>query len=197
MDTAKLQKRNLRILRTVGSNFKGTVGSNFKGTVGSGYIRIVGVSVGLLILGSACSSPLPDTKMHPFTFPKDEAIVGDAKGRPYEKLGVVRSRVDFNSLDPTHEEKTLCSNYFNKAVRDLVKQAKDQGADAVIDVKSIVFYDDGQSKTFATAECSDDGQQGQVLAQGIAVKWKPMPTVHEADVIKKAPTDKDKFTPAP
>ncbi len=175
MDTAKLQKRNLRILRTVS------------------------VAALLGILGSSCASPLPDTKMHPFTFPKDEAIVGDAKGRPYEKLGIVRSRVDFNTLDPTHEEKTLCNNYFNKAVRDLVKQAKEQGANAVIDVKSIVFYDDGQSKTFPTAECSDDGQQGQVLAQGIAVKWKPMPSVHEADtVVRPVPAgDKNTFTPAP
>jgi hypothetical protein len=174
MDTAKLQKRNLRILRAL---------------------------IPIAIFASSCASPLPDTTMHPFTYPKESAIVGDAKGRPYEKLGIVRSRVDFNSLDPTHEERTLCNNYFNKAVRDLVKQAKDQGGDAVIDVKSIVFYDDGQSKTFPTAECSDDGQQGQVLAQGIVVKWKPMPTTHEADPIMRGiptkPADKDKFTPAP
>jgi hypothetical protein len=139
--------------------------------------------------------------MQAYSFPKDTAIVGDAKGRHYEKLGTVRTRVDFNSLDPTHEERTLCNNYFNKAVRDLVKQAKEQGGDAVIDVKSIVFYDDGQSKTFTTAECSDDGQQGQVLAQGIVVKWKPMPTTHEADSIIRGapavPAEKDKFTPAP
>lgn len=87
-------------------------------------------------------------------------------------MGLVRTKVDFTTLDPGFDESSLCLNYFNKAARDLVKRAKEKGADAVIDVRSVVFYEGGKSETFPKAECSDDGAEGQVLAQGIAVKWK-------------------------
>jgi hypothetical protein len=144
-------------------------------------------------LVSACAT-LPDQKVERFTYPKEQAIVGDAKGRPYRVLGTVRSRVDYNSLNPDVDEKVLCKNYYNKSVRELVRDAKKQGADAVIDVRSVVFYDDGPSKTFPTPECSDDGGQGQILTQGIAVKWKPIPG-READII--SPSDQNRFVPAP
>jgi hypothetical protein len=32
--------------------------------------------------------------------------------------------------------------------------------------------DDGKSETYKTPECSDDGGEGQILTQGVAVKWK-------------------------
>jgi hypothetical protein len=125
---------------------------------------------GALILISSCSSlPTPQLKTYPF--PYGTAFYGDVK-RPYTKLGLVRTQVDFPSLDPKHEEDALCKNYFNKAAADLVSRAKDQGGDAVIDLKSVVFYEMGRSETFPRPECSDDGEEGQVLAQGIAVKWK-------------------------
>jgi hypothetical protein len=92
--------------------------------------------------------------------------------RTYEKLGLVRSKVNFLTLDPGREESELCRNYFNKAVKDLVKTAKNKGGDAVIDVKSVVFFEDGHMELYSTPECSDDGMEGQVLTQGIAVKWK-------------------------
>jgi hypothetical protein len=103
-------------------------------------------------------------------FPKD-AYVGDVK-RPYKPLGLVKSRVDFSSLDERREEDALCKNYYNKAVEDLLKRAREKGADAVIDVKSVVFLEDGRMETYATPECADDGHEGQILAQGIAVQWK-------------------------
>jgi hypothetical protein len=177
VDTPQLQKSTLRVHRTL------------KGSTCSATVGFV-----LAALVSACSST-PDTKVETFSFPKESAIVGDAKGRPYETLGTVRSKVDFNTLNPDHEEKELCDNYFNKAVRELVKQARAEGGDAVIDVKSVVFYEDGQSKTFPTAECSDDGQQGQVLALGIAVRWKRLPSVQETDVI--TPKDESGFRLSP
>jgi hypothetical protein len=55
-----------------------------------------------------------------------------------------------------------------------VKYAKQQGADAVIDVRSVVFFEDGSRETYQTAECSDEGDTGQILAQGVAVRWKTL-----------------------
>lgn len=108
--------------------------------------------------------------MPKYAFPK-EAFIGEPD-RPYEALGLVRTRVNFPSLDPRHDESQLCANYFNKAARDLLNRAREQGGDAVIDIKSVVFLIDGRSEVHPTPECSDDGAEGQVLAQGIAVKWK-------------------------
>jgi hypothetical protein len=108
--------------------------------------------------------------MNKYPFPKGKAFVGDVK-RPYKKLGQVRSKVNFNTLDWIHEEDQLCRNYYNRGVTDLVKRAHEQGADAVIDVRSVVFTDLGGAETFQTPECSDDGQEGQILLEGIAVKW--------------------------
>jgi hypothetical protein len=121
--------------------------------------------------GVGCAT-LPTPNVKKYGFPKQFAFFGDVK-RPYEALGQVRSRATFQSLDPGHEESELCKNYFNKAVRELVSTAKKQGGDAVIDVKSVVFLEDGRREEYTTAECSDDGMEGEVLCQGIAVKWKP------------------------
>ncbi len=127
----------------------------------------------LLLLGlssSGCST-LPDTKHETYLFPKTQAFWGDVSGRPYHKLGLVRAKVDFVTLDPASDERTLCRNYFNKAVRDLVKLGAKQGGDAVIDLKSAVFFEDGQMSLLASPECSDDGMTGQVNVQGVAIRW--------------------------
>jgi uncharacterized protein YbjQ (UPF0145 family) len=118
---------------------------------------------------AACAT-LPEVKHESHKFPKD-AFMGKPS-RPYKAMGSVRSRVNYVTMDPSSEEVSLCRNYFNKAVSDLVRIAKSKGADAVIDVKSIVFYENGQSEIFAKPECSDDGAEGQSLAQGVAVKWE-------------------------
>lgn len=124
------------------------------------------------LLGVGCSSA-PQSKYKRFAYPKN-AYSGDVQ-RPYSVLGPVRSRVDYPSLDFTHDEKELCRNYFNKAVRELVRFGKQQGADAVLDVKSVTFLIDGRTELHSAPECSDDGSEGQILAQGIAVKWKGGP----------------------
>lgn len=133
----------------------------------------------LLLIGVAGCASLPEIKVKRYAFPKNHAFVGDVQ-RPYQKLGLVRSRVDFTTLDPNHEEQALCRNYYNKAVSELVQHAKKGGGDAVIDVRTVVFYEGGKSQTFQTPECADDGAEGQVLAQGIAVKWTgPAPVAPE------------------
>ena len=143
------------------------------------FVRILPMSaqlVGILCLftTSGCST-LPPSKYKHYAFPKNEAFYGNTQ-RPYRTLGSVRSKVDYDSLDDNHEEKDLCTNYFNKSVRDLVSMAKKKGGDAVIDVKSVVYLEDGKQESYPRAECSDDGMEGQSLTQGIAVKWKPLKT---------------------
>lgn len=142
-----------------------------------GSLARVSGTLALLAAASGCAT-IPEPKFHQYTFPKN-AYVGDVQ-RPYTILGPVRSKVDYQTLDPNHEEKDLCHNYYNKAVRDLVKYAKKQGADAVVDVKSVVFLVDGRTESYPTPECSDDGGDGQVLTQGVAVKWKGGPVENGA-----------------
>ena len=128
--------------------------------------------LGILVVGSALTSctTLPEPKFDKATFPEN-AFVDDVT-RPYTKLGPVRSKVDFNMLDPGREEAELCRNYYNRAVRDLLKFAREKGADAVIGVRSVVMLENGKYENYKTPECSDEGQEGQILTQGIAVKWK-------------------------
>ena len=132
----------------------------------SSRLRVLSLLTSALL---GCAT-VPEPKFEKHTFPKN-AYVGDVQ-RPYTVLGPVRSKVDYVSLDPNHEEGRLCRNYYNKSVRELTKYAKRQGADAVVDVQSVVFLEDGRRETYKTPECSDDGGEGQVLTQGVAVKWK-------------------------
>ncbi|MFZ9596116.1 MAG: hypothetical protein ACO3A2_08565 [Bdellovibrionia bacterium] len=124
----------------------------------------------LSLLGLSCSS-LPAPRFTPHSFPKGMAFIGPVK-RPYEVLGTVRSRVEFISLDDQHEEGDLCQNAFNESVETLVKLAQKKGGQAVIDVRSVVFLEDGRRETYPTPECSDDGAEGQILTQATAIRWK-------------------------
>ena len=128
-----------------------------------------GLTFTAIFLLPACTS-LPTVHHKDYEFPKDRAFLGNVKQK-YKTLGMVRSKVNYQSLDPNREEADLCRNYYNKAVKDLVQMAEDRGADAVIDVKSVVFMEDGRSELYPTPECADDGLEGQILTQGIAVKW--------------------------
>lgn len=128
------------------------------------------ILVSILTVFCGCTT-LPSANHKEYAFPKEEAYSGDVK-RPYQVLGEVRTKVDFTSLDEQHEEAALCRNYYNKAVRQLIELAHDRGGDAVIDVKSVVFLADGRREVYSTPECSDDGMEGQILTQGIAVRWK-------------------------
>ncbi len=117
---------------------------------------------------------MPEPQHKSYHFPKGKAFVEGVK-RPYKVLGVVRAKVNFPTLDPMREEVDLCKNYYFKAVKDLVSSADEQEADAVVDVRSVVFLADGRREVYPTPECSDDGLEGQILVQGLAVKWEKIP----------------------
>jgi hypothetical protein len=134
-----------------------------------------------------------------FRYPKEAYV--EVPKRAFTPMGMVRSKVNFTSLDPNHlEVAELCKNYYNKAVAELVKIAKGKGADAVIEVKSVTFLEDGRVETYKTPECSDDGGEGQILAQGVAVKWKPEPTSSTDPFVlpnKQPRSQKPVITPSP
>lgn len=136
-------------------------------------VALTSLSMALFLV--ACTSNPTTRPLKKYAFPKEGVFVGDVK-REYQKLGMVRWRENYNSLDVENDEDRLCKNYYNKAVKSLLKVAKDQGGDAVIDVKSVTFLVDGRVETHSTPECSDEGADGQILVQGVAVKWLPPAT---------------------
>ena len=133
----------------------------------------------LFFLISSCASLPDETVRHErFSFPDSQAFIELPTGihgkRTYKTLGWVRAKAEWSTLDQDVYSEGLCRNYFNKAVRSLLKEAKKVGADAVIQVRSVVFGLDGKIGEFPTPECSDDGNRGEVLVRGIAIKYKPL-----------------------
>jgi len=126
--------------------------------------------VGLLAL-SACAS-IPSTEHKSFHFPPDNAFVDmPPSNLHYRTLGWVRAKETFVTLDPESNLRTLCHNYYNKAVASLLREAHRAGGDAVAKVRSITFLLNGKVEEFKTAECSDDGGEGEILLSGVAIQW--------------------------
>ncbi len=115
-----------------------------------------------------------------YRFPKERVYIeepeGKDTGRPYQPLGWVKSKASWSTLDQDPNSSRLCRNYFNKASKILLDEALKAGADAVIKVRSVVLLLDGKLEFHPRAECSDDGAEGEVLLQGIAIKFKPLPS---------------------
>ncbi len=130
----------------------------------------------------ACAT-LPDVKFTKFSFPKESVFVGDVE-RPYKEMGNVKAKVNFQTLDPNHDEKEICKNYYNRAAMDLLDKAKARGAQAVIKVQSVTFLNNGKVETADTPECFDDGEEGQILLQGVAVKWEAKRSKHYPAKVK-------------
>lgn len=136
------------------------------------------LGVGMLFAFPACSSfpfsvsPFgPSSPYEKQEFPP-EAFMG-VPDKAHEVIGQVRARVDFQLGSPGGEDdERRCRNFFNKAVLQLVEFAKAKKADAVVDVRSVILLLDGKVETHPGPECADDGQEGQVLVQGVAVRWK-------------------------
>ncbi len=132
-----------------------------------------------IIMINGCATSLPEERHSTYHFPDKAVFVeeptGEYLGRPYEVLGWVRTRAHFPTMEQDPNSQKICNNYYNKAARDLLKEAKKPGGEAVIKVRSVVMLLDGKTEEHATAECSDDGAEGEILLRGIAIKWKPLP----------------------
>ena len=126
---------------------------------------------------TACAG-LPEVKHEHFKFPDKGVYVelptGELENRPYDILGWVRAKATYPTMDVEQGvgDEGLCHNYYNKAARQLLGEAKKAGADAVIKVRSVVFLLDGKTEEHPTAECSDDGGEGEILLKGVAIKYK-------------------------
>ncbi|MBU6153179.1 MAG: hypothetical protein KGP28_02650 [Bdellovibrionales bacterium] len=136
-------------------------------------------SVVLILFFCVSCVSVPERTNHPqYLFPEKwvytDLPTGAEENRPYKILGWVRAKTDWPTLDQDGYSQSLCKNYFNKASASLLKEAKKVGADAVIQVRSVVFTLDGRTEEHSTPECSDDGAVGEVLLRGIAIKFKPL-----------------------
>ena len=129
-------------------------------------------------LGCASTEPPKEHHSH-FEFPESRVYVeeptGKMEGRPYKILGWVKAKSSFPTLEQTVQNQGLCKNYYNKSAGSLLKEAEKVKADAVIKVRSVVFLIDGKTEEHTTAECSDDGAEGEILLRGIAIKYLPVP----------------------
>jgi hypothetical protein len=136
-------------------------------------IRITSV-LSALFLTVACSTlPSPEVKRH--VFPREGVFLGEPE-RLYDVVGTVRSKATWSTLLlPEMDEQLLCRNYYNRAAQDLLGHAKKAGGDAVMQVRSVVFLLTGKRKTHPTPECSDDGETGEILLEGVAIRYRKPP----------------------
>jgi hypothetical protein len=124
-----------------------------------------------VLAGFACST-LPEPKYKKYSFPEGSVFVDEKPTRPFKVIAPVRVRVNYSSMNPDREELELCRNYYNKGAGQLLKRAKREfRAEAVIDVRSVVYFMDGKSTRYKTPECADDGNEGQILMEGKAIRY--------------------------
>jgi len=148
-------------------------------------MRIKPIRFGLVFIlfwfGGCASTELPEEHHDHFVFPEYRVYIEEPTGKalkaPYKVLGWVRSKESFPTMEQAVvNSESLCKNYYNKAARQLLKEAEKVKADAVIKVRSIVFMMDGTTTEYPTPECSDDGAEGEILLRGIAIQFLPTPS---------------------
>ena len=152
----------------------------------------------LVAVGTGCSTPKANK---PVEIPVLEGPLlpkGVLFGKPpykYKGLGVVRASKTYATLnlEMTDElEDAYCRKVFAEAARELLQIAKANGGDGVADVHSVIFLADGRRETFDRPECTDDGEEGEVLAQGVAIKW-----IRSASQAAPVPTPAPSPAPSP
>lgn len=132
--------------------------------------RIAFAAAVSIVLGACSTLPHPEVKRH--VFPREGVFLGESD-RPYDVIGTVRAKATWPTLLlPEMDEQTLCNNYYNKAAQDLLGHARKAGGDAVMQVRSVVFLLTGKRQTHTTPECSDDGENGEILLEGVAIRYK-------------------------
>ena len=136
--------------------------------------RAVALGILLLIDSSACST-VPSVKHNRYPFP--DAVFVELPERAFEPMKLLKQKVNFSALDhsdPDLSEEKICRNYYNRGAELLLGRARAQGADAVIDLRTVVALANGEHEIHKGPECFNDGQEGQILLQGRAVKWKKL-----------------------
>jgi len=100
--------------------------------------------------------------------------------RAFKTVGTVRTWQGFpTSLDDSFTETEFnrrCRKAFYEASGKLLGIAREHGAEAVVEVNSVVFLADGRKEYHPKAECAEDGEEGEALVEGLAVRWiEPAP----------------------
>ena len=141
---------------------------NLNRWIAAGSLLIVAFSV---IVGCAGKKPRSSASSEPLL---PGAVFYGAPARKYQTLGVVRASKSYPTLNQEltdEQEALLCKKAFNDAARELLKNARDNGGDAVADLHSVIYLAEGRRETYDKPECTDDGEEGEVLVQGVAIKW--------------------------
>jgi hypothetical protein len=152
----------------------------------------------LLVASAISCSDLPAEKHSHYSFPHDayvELPKGKDEKRPYDVLGWVRAKAVYATMEQSQNDPALCLNYYNKAVHNLLKEARKVNADAVIQIRSVIMYLDGKFEEKPTPECADDGQEGEILLRGVAIKYKPFPTPSPSPGASPTPSASPAATP--
>jgi len=139
--------------------------------IAAGSLLIVASCVGVMA-GCAGKKPRPVSTVPEQVMPA--SVYFGSPQRKYEVLGSVRASKTYPTLSQEltdEQEARLCKRAFFEAARELLKNARENGGDAVVDVHSVIFLADGRRETYDRPECTDDGDEGEALVQGIAVKW--------------------------
>ena len=136
-------------------------------------VLLTGASV---LFGAGCSAPRLKKPAMPVLegplLPK--GVFFGVPPYRYQSMGVVRASKTYPTLhlEMTDElDEAYCKKVFAEAARELLVLAKENGGDGVADVHSVVYLADGRRETYDKPECTDDGEEGEVLVQGIAIKW--------------------------
>ena len=131
----------------------------------------------LVAAGTGCSTPKANKPVEVPVLEGPLLPKGAFFGKPpykFQGLGVVRASKTYPTLniEMTDElEDAFCRKVFSEASRELLQIAKANGGDGVADIHSVIFLGDGRRETFDRPECTDDGEEGEVLVQGVAIKW--------------------------
>ena len=143
-------------------------------------------AIGAVVLGVAalffgCSSaPTVKKGSEAFKLLPAGVMFDEGGGRPYQEVGTVRAWQEFKTeLDESFDEKEFqrrCKLAFHGAAEKVLQIAREHGGDAVVRVRSVVFLADGRKEYLPSAECADDGDEGEALVEGMAIRWKgPVP----------------------
>jgi len=143
-------------------------------------------SIVTAVVMAACASTAPKSQKASSEPPRllpSGVYFGDP-GRPYQVVGTVRTWKEFaTSLDDSFNEQEMqrrCNQAFFDASTKLLGIARENGGEAVMDVRSVIFLADGRKEYHPRAECSEDGEEGEALVQGTAIKWTAAPRAKAA-----------------
>ncbi|MEN9722064.1 MAG: hypothetical protein RJB38_50 [Pseudomonadota bacterium] len=127
---------------------------------------------GVLVAAACASAPKP--KQSAEVLPLVPAgVYLQEPARAYRVVGTVRAWEEFTTaLDDSFDEREFqrrCRKAFHDASVKLLRTAQENGGNAVVKIRSVVFLADGRKELYAQPECADDGDSGEALVEGLAV----------------------------